>query len=151
MVQSLQDSKLPEKVLGRDIVFFDGQCVLCNGVIKNVLAADKDKHFLICAQQSDMGQKLLSRHNIDLGSLASIYVITNCGTKEESILKRGRAVQYMLKNLKPYRPLAAVMSVFPPPLVDLGYRFVANIRYRVFGKTETCMMPTPEDREQILE
>lgn len=151
MAQSLQDSKLPEKVIGRDIVFFDGQCVLCNGVMKSVLQNDTDKHFLICAQQSEIGQRLLGRHDVDLSSLKTIYVIRNCGTANETILKRGSAVQYMMENLKPYHALAAVMRIFPPALVDFAYRCVANIRYRIFGKTESCMMPSPEDREQILE
>ncbi len=151
MTQSLQDSKLPEKVIGRDIVFFDGQCVLCNGVMKSVMHNDTEKHFLICAQQSEMGQRLLGRHNVDLSSLNTIYVIRDCGTANETILSRGRAVQYLMENLKPYHALATVMKIFPPPLVDIGYRCVANIRYRIFGRTESCMMPSPDDREQILE
>ncbi|MBX9573026.1 MAG: DCC1-like thiol-disulfide oxidoreductase family protein [Candidatus Obscuribacterales bacterium] len=151
MTQSLQDSKLPERVIGRDIVFFDGQCVLCNGAMKSVLENDQKKHFLICAQQSEMGQRLLSRHNVDLSSLKTIYVIRNCGTANESILDRGRAVLYLMQNLDKFRPLAAIGRIFPAPFIDFFYKFVANIRYRVFGKTETCMMPTPEEREHFLE
>lgn len=151
MTPSLQDSKLPEKVLGRDIVFFDGQCVLCNGAMKSVLANDTKKHFLICAQQSEMGQQLLGRHNVDLASLKTIYVIRNCGTANESILDRGRAILYMMKNLEKFHTLAALGSIFPPALIDVFYKFVAHIRYQVFGKTETCMMPTAEVRDQILD
>lgn len=151
MTSSVQDNKLPEKVIGRDIVFFDGQCVLCNGAMKSVLENDTKKHFLICAQQSEIGQKLLSRHKVDLSSLKTIYVIRNCGTENESILDRGRAILYMMKNLEKFQALEAFGSLFPPALVDVFYKFVATIRYQVFGKTETCMMPTPEVRDQILD
>jgi len=34
---------------------------------------------------------------------------------------------------------------------DLAYRALASQRYRLFGRKEFCMMPTPELRARFLE
>jgi predicted DCC family thiol-disulfide oxidoreductase YuxK len=46
--------------------------------------------------------------------------------------------------------LAALWWVIPRPLRDVGYRLVAKYRYRLFGKKETCRMPTAEERAMFL-
>jgi predicted DCC family thiol-disulfide oxidoreductase YuxK len=43
----------------------------------------------------------------------------------------------------PWR-IAWVTWLMPAPLRDALYRIVARNRYRLFGKTETCLMP-PDD------
>jgi predicted DCC family thiol-disulfide oxidoreductase YuxK len=44
-----------------------------------------------------------------------------------------------------------VFRILPRALRDWLYRLVAKNRYRWFGKSETCMMPTPELRARFLE
>ena len=36
-------------------------------------------------------------------------------------------------------------------LRDLGYKLIAANRYRLFGKQESCMLPTPELRARFLD
>ena len=48
-------------------------------------------------------------------------------------------------------PLFSVFWIVPSPLRDLVYRFVANNRYRWFGKREECWVPTPELRARFLD
>ena len=47
--------------------------------------------------------------------------------------------------------LGALLWLIPWPLRDLGYRFVSRIRYRVFGKHETCRLPTADERARFLD
>jgi predicted DCC family thiol-disulfide oxidoreductase YuxK len=42
------------------------------------------------------------------------------------------------------------LRFIPRPLRDLVYRFIARHRYRWFGKTESCWLPTPELRGRFL-
>jgi len=46
--------------------------------------------------------------------------------------------------------LVSVLLLVPRPLRDTVYRFVARHRYDWFGKSETCRLPTPEERGRFL-
>jgi predicted DCC family thiol-disulfide oxidoreductase YuxK len=41
-------------------------------------------------------------------------------------------------------------SVLPAPLLDFLYDRVAKNRYRVFGRSDACMLPPPEMRARFL-
>ena len=43
-----------------------------------------------------------------------------------------------------------VFRFIPAFLTDLGYRFIASIRYRVWGKADVCRIPTPAERARFL-
>lgn len=49
----------------------------------------------------------------------------------------------------PVRLLGLLLAV-PRPLRDAVYRFIARHRYRWFGKSEACRVPTPELRARFL-
>jgi predicted DCC family thiol-disulfide oxidoreductase YuxK len=42
------------------------------------------------------------------------------------------------------------LRLVPRPLRDLGYATVARWRYAIFGKRDTCRMPTPAERARFL-
>jgi predicted DCC family thiol-disulfide oxidoreductase YuxK len=48
-----------------------------------------------------------------------------------------------------WRPLW-VLWLVPAPLRNVVYRFIARNRYRIFGRTEECFLPLPEDRSRFL-
>lgn len=145
------DNLIPKQAIGRDIVFFDGTCVMCNRLVKDLFSKDIDKHFLVCAQQSPVGKALLARHGITSDELKSIYVISSCGLADERLLSRGAAVIYVMNRIPQYKNLAGIAAVFPEPLINIGYNFVAAIRYKIFGKQESCSLPSSEDRARMLD
>lgn len=59
-------------------------------------------------------------------------------------------------SLQVYRRLGGFWAVlgwlrFVPRLLrNPVYRMIARNRYRVFGKRETCRVPTPEERDRFL-
>lgn len=50
----------------------------------------------------------------------------------------------------PWRALAAA-HVLPAPLRDFGYDLVAKYRYKVFGKVESCRVPSGEFRKRFID
>lgn len=42
------------------------------------------------------------------------------------------------------------MIIVPRPIRDRAYRIVAKNRYRWFGRSEACMIPTPDIRRRFL-
>ncbi len=41
--------------------------------------------------------------------------------------------------------------VIPRPLRDWAYGLVARNRYRLFGRRDSCMIPTPELKAKFLD
>jgi predicted DCC family thiol-disulfide oxidoreductase YuxK len=39
----------------------------------------------------------------------------------------------------------------PTLLLDAGYSSIARLRYRAFGRYESCPMPAPEHRDLFLD
>jgi len=79
--------------------------------------------------------------------LDTIYVVTGDGR----LLQRSRAVLFATVALGGAWVLLGVLRVVPRPLADLVYRFVARVRYRIFGRFDTCSLPTPEERSRFLD
>lgn len=149
MNSSFQKEDLPAKLIGRDLVLFDGSCVLCNKLAQAVLDLDEKGHFLLAAQQTELAAAILQKHGIAPGDLSSLYVVLNCGNKEEAVLKRSKAVLNVMAKTK-FASLAKFLSIFPPGLLDIGYMLVAKIRYRIFGRMETCMLPSEDSKDRII-
>ena len=66
-------------------------------------------------------------------------------------LERSDAALAIASRLPFPWPMFGVLRILPRPLRDRLYRLVARNRYRWFGKSDTCMMPTPELRARFLE
>ena len=47
--------------------------------------------------------------------------------------------------------LLSVLRIIPTPLLDVVYRLVARVRYRVFGQLEACPIPSAADRARFLD
>jgi predicted DCC family thiol-disulfide oxidoreductase YuxK len=42
------------------------------------------------------------------------------------------------------------MRWFPGVVLDVGYRALAAVRYRIWGRADACQMVTPEQRARFL-
>lgn len=127
------------------IVLFDGVCNLCNGSVQFLLKRDREARFRFAALQSDTGRSLLAEHGLDPNALSSVVLIEDGKIWQESSAAL-RIARYLPGAWKLLRVFAAV----PRPLRDAVYRWIARNRYRWFGKTETCWLPTPELKARFL-
>ena len=68
------------------------------------------------------------------------------------MLARSDAVIFVLKQLGGFWGLIGFVLQFKPRFLrDWGYRVVARNRYRVFGRSETCFLPSPENLDRFLD
>ncbi len=127
------------------IVFFDGVCGLCNHTVDFVLKHDRNAVFRFAPLQGELAAQQLTRQ--DTESLASIVYSGPSGT-----FRRSAAVVRILWGLGSiWKFCGTLLWLIPLPLRDLGYKMVAVSRYRLFGKKETCRMPTPEERSRFYD
>lgn len=129
------------------LVLFDGVCGLCNAWVDFVLRRDRAGRLRFAALQSTTGGRILRRHGLPVDFVDSIAVVDVHGR----LLLRSAAVAAVLRLLPRPWPLAGVLLALPPaPLVDLGYGLVARVRYRIWGRRETCRLPSPAERARFM-
>ena len=134
------------------IILYDGVCGLCNRLVQFMLKHDSHGRLRFASLQSDFAAKVLRRHSIDPNDLDTLHVVENFEQPHERVLHRSNAVLRAGRELGGiWSPLSAVGRVVPRPLRDLVYRFVAQNRYRVFGKYDTCTLPDPQQRSRFLD
>ncbi|MBT8495857.1 MAG: DUF393 domain-containing protein [Deltaproteobacteria bacterium] len=131
------------------LVLYDGVCALCNGTVNFLLKRDRKDVFRFAPLQSELGRAVVERHGSDPNDLDTVYLVENYGQADERVRKRSRAV---FKALSIVGGVWKVFAVFGyiPLLPDLGYRLVARVRYRVFGKKDACPIPPAEHRHKFL-
>lgn len=148
-----------QQVGSRLLVIYDGHCGLCNRSVRWLLERDPRGRLRFVPSQSPDVAELLARHaSSDPASVASqssitdsIVVARNPGTPQEQTLVRSDAVLALLAELPgPWPGIGKVLRWIPRQVRDLGYRLIARWRYRIWGRFDSCPIPTPEQRSRFL-
>ncbi len=71
--------------------------------------------------------------------------------EEGNIYTRSTAALRIARRLSFPWSLLSVFLAVPSFLRNLAYDVVARNRYRWFGRTDTCRVPTPEQRARFLD
>lgn len=137
-------SNIPEN---KQIILFDGVCNLCNSFVNLVIRQDKKDRFRFASLQSEIGKELMKERNLDPDKLDSIILI-NPGVAY--YLKSTAALQ-IAKHLSGGYKLLSYFSFLPENFRNFIYTYVANNRYKWYGKKEQCMLPSPEIKAKFLE
>jgi predicted DCC family thiol-disulfide oxidoreductase YuxK len=134
------------------IILYDGVCGLCNRFNQFVLRHDPGAIFRFASLQSPFAARVLARHGANPLDLDTVYVAINHELPDERLLSRSDAIIFVLKQLGGIRRLfGGLIQLLPRLLRDATYRLVARNRYRVFGRSETCVAPSPENRNLFLD
>ena len=127
------------------LVLFDGVCNLCNRSVQTILRHDRQARFRFASLQSPLGEKLRDDLGIDREKVDSVILVEGGRWYKES-----DAALRIAHGLGGLWKVFGVLRLVPRPLRDAAYRLIARNRYRRFGKTETCWVPTPELRGRFL-
>ena len=63
---------------------------------------------------------------------------------------RSKAFLHAARHLRAPWRWAYAFRWFPGFVLDLGYRVIAAIRYRVWGRADACDLPSPDQRARFL-
>lgn len=130
---------------------FDGVCKLCNWFVRFVVSRDPHGRVRFVSLQSRMAQSLLEEHHGSpdpaLSRLSQTVVFVEC----HRIYTQSTAVLKVVRKLDGAWPLLYAWMVVPTSLRDMIYRFVARNRYKWFGKSEQCMVPSEDLRKRFLD
>jgi len=133
------------------IVFYDGVCGLCNRLTQFLLQRDRHDRLRFASLQSDFAAQVLQRHGADPKDLDTVYVVMDYNEPNEELLARSDAILELGKEIGGIWSIAGLGKAVPKTLRDWIYKQVARNRYRVFGKSDSCMMPDPKYRAKFLD
>ena len=125
------------------LILFDGVCVFCSRWVRFVLRHDTARRFRFMTIQSEPGRALAVRLGIDPDTPETNAVILN----GRAWFKSDAALQVL--GAMPATGILALGRGAPKFARDPLYDLIAANRYRLFGKTDVCMMPDPADRDRF--
>lgn len=127
------------------IILFDGICNFCNGSVNFIIENDKKDYFKFAPLQSEIAQELLEKYDINKDETDSVVLIEN-----DRAYTRSTAVLKVAQKLGGIYSLLYGLIIVPKFIRDFFYETFAKYRYKLFGKKDVCMMPTPEIRNKFL-
>ncbi|GGF98444.1 thiol-disulfide oxidoreductase DCC family protein [Paenibacillus abyssi] len=128
---------------GKFIVLFDGMCNFCNNSVQFIMKRDPKQKFQFASLQSSIGRELVQKYNV--AGIDSFLLIEG----ERCYIKSTAALR-VCRNLKGLWKLAAALQIVPRAVRDRVYDWFARNRIRWFGASDSCMLPTPEQRKRFL-
>jgi predicted DCC family thiol-disulfide oxidoreductase YuxK len=129
---------------GHPVVFFDGDCTICNASVDFLLKHDKRNEFLFAPLQGETARALLPPLPTNSDDWSMMLV------DERGTYDRSDAALRVVARLGGPWALAGLALHLPRWLRDSAYRLIARNRYRVFGHHDTCRVPTEAERARFL-
>ena len=139
------------------VVLFDGVCNFCDASVNFVIERDGGGYFKFAPLQSDAGKELAEKYGLkseaaptggagdDLIPIDSVILV-----EDGEAYTYSTAALRIVKRLGGFWPLLYGFIAIPKPIRDFFYRLFAKYRYRLFGRKDECMLPSPEVRARFL-
>jgi predicted DCC family thiol-disulfide oxidoreductase YuxK len=132
--------------LATPLILFDGVCNLCNAWVRFVVRHDSTGIFRFAPQQSSIGQAMIAKHFSGSQQISTVILI-----RGDTVYTESTAVLEICARLaQPWAWIALILRIVPRRLRDAGYRFVVRHRYRWFGRTDMCQVPSVEMRARFI-
>ncbi len=130
-----------------EIIFYDGECALCHGVVRFVLNEQQNQHYTFSPLQGEKFKAHFSQEQKK--QLPDSFIVL---TEKQETLFEGKAVVYLLKSLGGiWLIIGSIFNLLPSAVLNFGYRVVAKFRIKVFGNTKSLCPILPSDlRKQFL-
>jgi len=134
-------------MLQKNILFYDGDCALCNKSVQFVIDHEKENvnPILFCSLQSDYAKKVLEQHNYDFNQLSTLVLLI-----DNKVLYKSTAALELSNFLKtPYNWLI-ILKIFPRFIRDGVYDYIARNRKKII-KAPFCYMPSPKLKHRFID
>ena len=127
-------------IQNKNIIFFDGQCNLCDRFVNFVFKRDSKRKFYYSSLQGETARQLLEEKDRDLKSIVFF--------KRGTVFKKTQAIEEIIITIHPH--WVWLFRMLPQSLYNVFYRLVAKSRYRIFGKKSALYEPTEQQKVFFL-
>ncbi len=136
---------------GEHLLLYDGVCAFCHGSVQFVLPRDRARRFDFATLQSATGRRWLETFGQDARDFDTFVLVTNYRGPAPVMETKAHAALAVAGELGfPWR-LFGVFRILPRSWLDWAYDVIARNRYRIFGKYQTCPIPSPEQRARFVD
>jgi predicted DCC family thiol-disulfide oxidoreductase YuxK len=136
---------------GQHLILYDGVCGLCNRLNQFVLRRDTRAVFDFASLQSATALSLLEQLGRNVETLSTVYVVRNYRSESPALVSRAGVASFVIETLGIRGPLLWAFRVLPDVLLDFGYGLIVRYRYRIFGKSDSCLLPSAEFRMRFID
>jgi len=95
--------------------------------------------------QSTQAKELMKKYKIDNNSIDTLILIKN-----DKYFLRSSAVFEIIKKLSGHWYLFGVLQIIPLSIRDKVYNVISRNRYKLFGKKDSCMIPTKKLEKRFV-
>lgn len=134
---------MSSNISNHDLILFDGVCNFCNSSINFILKNDTNNRFKFASIQSDTGKLYIKKYQLQ--ELDSVIVIT----RNKALIKSDAFI-HILGKLGSIYSVSKIFKLVPLKIRNAVYDFIAQNRYKWFGKSNTCRIPTSEERSKFI-
>ena len=127
------------------IVLYDGTCGLCHKSVKWLLRHERDAELRFAPFQGETAEALRAKHPSIPSNLSTVVMVDG-----DRVFVRSKVFLHAAKHLRAPWRWAYYFRWFPAFVLDLMYRLVARLRYRIWGRADACELPTPEKRARFM-
>ena len=130
----------------KKIILFDGVCNLCDTAVQFVIKHDKKDQFRFVALQSELGQQILKHIGINPANIDSV-ILYQPGI---AYYYKSAAAIEIARSLGGFLHFGTIFKLIPTGIRNQLYDYVAKNRYKWYGKKETCLVPSAENKTKFL-
>jgi predicted DCC family thiol-disulfide oxidoreductase YuxK len=127
------------------VIVFDGVCNWCNAWVNVTIDHDPHGKFKFGTLQSEPAQQILKSLHLPTEDFETFLLL-----EDGHIYTKSTAALRILRHLSGFWPCFYLGIVIPRPLRDALYDYIARRRYGWMGKTDTCRVPTPAERDRFV-
>mgnify|MGYP005988624185 CR=1 FL=1 len=120
----------------KQIIFYDGQCALCNKAVQVLVKYDKKKVLHFAMLQDPLSIHYLAQFNIDATALDTFAY-----SKKGKVYTKSDAALNSFKDVSVLGKVLYVFIIVPRFIRNGIYDWVSRNRYKWFGKSDVCQMP----------
>ena len=124
-----------------EVIVIDGYCNICSKFYQFIVKYDINNKYKL----SEFESLFSEQNNLDLKKINSIVLVK----KDKSILKNSKALKSIFYNIPKLKPIYYILKITPEFISDFAYKTIANNRYSLFGKRESCSISSKKNNKFI--
>ncbi|AZA86783.1 DUF393 domain-containing protein [Chryseobacterium shandongense] len=136
---------MDENWQNKHLIFFDGDCGICNFWVQWILERDKKDQFMFASLQSDFGQKFLVERGLNTKVFNTLYL----WKPGQYYLEKSKAVLKIANLIGGIYRFSVLGKIIPFYLSDKLYDIVSKNRMKIAN--QKCYLPTPHQRAKFID
>ena len=131
------------------LLFYDGNCGLCDQCVQFVLKKDKDKKFFFAPLQGITAKSALLSLSAEQKKIDSMVLIDGYLCGDQKIYLEGKAALRIFWLLGGVWRILGILHFFPACLYNWIYRLVAKNRHKYYPEI-SCALKDPSYQDRFL-